>query len=50
MFEISQEKSEIPFLFSYLNSKNGTYASLAFISGVKIKNPTNHHDFMVTQR
>ena len=38
MFEISQEKSEISFLFSYLNSRNGTYASLTFISGVEHKN------------
>ena len=36
---ISQDNSESSFLFSDLNSGNGTYASLAFISGVERKNP-----------
>ena len=35
---ISQENSVISFLFSSLDSRNGTYASLAFISGVGRKN------------
>ena len=35
---ISQDKSYISFLFSGLDSRNGTYASLAFISGVERKN------------
>ena len=35
---ISQDNSEISFLFSGLDSRNGTYASLAFISGVERKN------------
>ena len=37
---ISQDKSDISFLFSGLDSRNGTYASLAFISGVENKNPS----------
>ena len=37
---ISQDNSEISFLFSGLDSRNGTYASLAFISGVERKNPS----------
>ena len=37
---ISQNNSEISFLFSGLDSRNGTYASLAFISGVERKNPS----------
>ena len=36
---ISQDNYDISFLFSCLNSRNGTYASLAFISGVERKNP-----------
>ena len=35
---ISQDNSEISFLFSGLASRNGTYAPLAFISGVGRKN------------
>ena len=35
---ISQDNSEIVFLFSGLDCRNGTYASLAFISGVERKN------------
>ena len=37
---ISQDNSEIVFLFSGLDSRNGTYTSLAFISGVEQKNPS----------
>ena len=37
---ISQDNSEISFLFSGLDNRNGTYASLAFISGVEKKNPS----------
>ena len=37
---ISQDNSEFSFLFSDLNNRNGTYASLAFISGVEHKNPS----------
>ena len=37
---ISQDGSEISLLFSGLDSRNGTYASLAFISGVGRKNPS----------
>ena len=37
IFYISQDNSEISFLFSDLNARNGTYASLAFISGSNIK-------------
>ena len=36
---ISQDESDISFLFSGLDNRNGTYASLAFISGVENKNP-----------
>ena len=38
IFYISQDNSEFSFLFSDLNARNGTYASLAFISGVGHKN------------
>ena len=38
MFYISQDNSEFSFLLSDLNARNGTYASLAFISGVGRKN------------
>ena len=34
---ISHDNSKISFLFSGLDSRNGTYASLAFISGVERK-------------
>ena len=37
---ISQDNSQISFLFDGLDSSNGTYASLAFISGVGNKNPS----------
>ena len=37
---ISQDNSEVSFLFDDLNSRNGTYASLAFISGVGNQNPS----------
>ena len=37
---ISQNNSQISFLFSSLDSRNGTYACLAFISGVERKNPS----------
>ena len=36
---ISQDNSQISFLSDGLDSRNGTYASLAFISGVGNKNP-----------
>ena len=36
----SQNKSELSFLFYGLNTRNGTYASLDFISGVEEKNPS----------
>ena len=39
IFYISQDNSEFSFLFSDLNARNGTYASLACISGVEHKNP-----------
>ena len=41
-FYVSQDNSEFSFLFSDLNNRNGTYASLAFISGVGHKNSSIH--------
>ena len=37
---ISRENSQISFLSDGLDSRNGTYASLAFISGVGNTNPS----------
>ena len=39
---MSQDNSDISFLFSGLDSRNGTYASVAFISGVERKNLPTH--------
>ena len=38
---ISHNNSQISFLFSGLDSRNGTYASIAFISGVGNQNPSS---------
>ena len=38
---VSQNNSELAFLLIDLDSRNGTYASLAFISGVEHKNPSS---------
>ena len=40
IFYISQDNSAHSFLFIYLDNINGTYAFLAFISGVEHKNPS----------
>ena len=38
---VSQNNSELSILLIGLNIRNGTYASLALISGVKHKNPSS---------